>query len=60
MPNWCYNSLSIEGSNETLTKIHNLVRGENNAFDFERIIPMPDYIYRGLLGPEEREMLMLL
>ena len=41
MPNYCDNSLSIEGPHDTLRKIHDLVRGEENPFDFEKIIPMP-------------------
>lgn len=41
MPNYCYNSLSIEGTNETLAKIRDLMNGEDNVFDFQKIIPMP-------------------
>ena len=41
MPNYCDNGLSIEGPHDTLRKIHALVRGEENPFDFEKIIPMP-------------------
>ena len=53
MPNYCYNILTIEGPHDTLRKIHDLVRGEETPFDFEKIIPMPDYIYRGVIGAEE-------
>ena len=56
MPNYCDNSLSIEGPHDTLRKIHALVRGEENPFDFEKIIPMPDYIYRGTIGTEEKKI----
>ena len=56
MPNYCYNSLSIRGSSETLKKICNLVHGDDNEFDFEKIIPMPDYIYRGDFGPKEEKI----
>lgn len=56
MPNYCYNSLSISGSNETLKKIYNLVHSDDNEFDFEKIIPMPDYIFRGSLGAEEEKI----
>lgn len=56
MPNWCDNSLSIKGPHDTLAKIHDLMRGEENAFDFEKIIPMPDYIFRGNVGPKEQEL----
>ena len=41
MPNYCFNSLTIEGPAATLSKIRNLVNGEKNVFDFDRIIPMP-------------------
>ena len=56
MPNYCYNSLSIEGSYDTLKKIHDLVREEENPFDFGKIIPMPDYIYKGVFGPKEEKI----
>lgn len=56
MPNYCFNSLTIEGPAATLSKIRNLVNGEKNVFDFDRIIPMPDYVYRGNLGPKETEI----
>lgn len=56
MPNYCYNSLTIEGPAATLSKIRNLVNGEKNVFDFDRIIPIPDYVYRGNLGPKETEI----
>ena len=44
MPNYVDNNLSIEGSEKTITKIRNLVSGEDNAFDFEKINPMPTVI----------------
>ena len=56
MPNYVDNNLTIEGSEKTITKIRDLVSGEDNAFDFEKIIPMPDYIYRGNIGPEEKKI----
>ena len=56
MPNWCDNKVSICGSKDTISKIRNLILGKDNLFDFEKIIPMPDYIYRGMLGKEEKQI----
>ena len=56
MPNWCSNCLSIEGDPNTLKEIIGLVKTEKNVFDFERIVPMPDYIYRGNVGLRELEL----
>lgn len=56
MPNWCDNYISIFADNELLEKIHEYVRSENNEFDFEKIIPMPENIYRGNLGTRELEL----
>ena len=56
MPNWCNNYLTIEGNDETLREIHKFVKSEKTAFDFEKIIPMPDYIYRGTIGTKEMEI----
>lgn len=54
MPNYCYNSLSILSDDEkVIKKILDYVKSEDNEFDFEKIIPMPDYIYRGPVGAEE-------
>ena len=55
MPNYCNNYLTIEGNRNTMESIIELVKSEENVFDFEKIVPMPDYIYRGSVGPEERE-----
>ena len=56
MPNYCTNYLTIEGNRNTMETIIELVKSEENVFDFEKIVPMPDYIYRGGVGPEEREI----
>ena len=56
MPNWCKNILFIEGPYDSLAKIRDLVRGKETAFDFEKIVPMPDYIFRGDVGPKEKEI----
>jgi len=59
MPNYCYNSLSIHASHDTLERIKSFVEGredeEPNAFDFNRVIPMPSDIFMGPVGPKEKE-----
>lgn len=56
MPNWCDNYISISANEEITERIHEYVRSESSAFDFNRIIPMPESIYRGTLGEKEREL----
>ena len=56
MPNWCDNYISISANEETTERIHEYVRSESSAFDFNRIIPMPENIYSGTLGKKEREL----
>jgi len=41
MPNWCDNSLKIEGKKKTLNKILEFVKSEDSVFDFNKIVPMP-------------------
>ena len=53
MPNWCDNYISIEASEETIEKIAEFVRSEESSFDFAKIIPIPEHIYRGNLDQEE-------
>ena len=60
MPNYCYGTLKITANTAILSKILDTVSGtgdeEGNPFDFNKIIPMPDYIYRGSIGPEEEKI----
>ena len=59
MPNHCFGTLKVIADDELLNEILKTVHGtgeqSNNPFDFNKIIPMPDYIYRGNLGDEEME-----
>ena len=55
MPNYVSNGLSIKADAETLKRIREEVKSEESAFDFDKIVPMPDYIFKGDLGPKERE-----
>ena len=56
MPNYCENFLSIEGNADTLKEIMDFVKSDKSVFDFEKIVPMPDYIYRGAVGAKEKEI----
>lgn len=56
MPNYCHNTLTIKGNPETTKQILEFVKSEDNPFDFDQIVPMPDYIYRGNLGNDERKL----
>lgn len=56
MPNYCHNALFIDGNPETTKQILEVIKSEDNPFDFDKIIPMPDYIYRGNLSDKERKL----
>ena len=56
MPNYCDNFLTIDGNHTTREEILMLMKSEDSAFDFEKILPMPDYIYRGGIGTKEKEI----
>lgn len=56
MPNYCKNTLTITGNPDTLRQILAFVKSDENRFDFNRIVPMPEHIYRGNLGSEERKL----
>lgn len=56
MPNYCENCLSIEGNTAMVNRVLNFVKSMEKDFDFERIIPMPDYISQVPVDTKEREM----
>ena len=58
MPNHVINELNFIGKQKDIDKILSLIHGEeeNQYIDFNKIIPMPDYIYRGGLGRKEQEL----
>ena len=56
MANYCENCLSIKATPEVTTEIIEFVKSEENEFDFNRIIPMPEGIYMGPVGTKEREL----
>lgn len=54
MPNWVYNSVTVEGDKKEVEKFKSTHFNEKE-FDFNTIIPMPNHIFRGDLGTKERE-----
>ena len=42
MPNWCVNQLDISGDEAEVAKLIELVKGEDDAFDFAKIVPIPN------------------
>lgn len=56
MPNYCSGFVSIKCSDEVFEQIKDFVKSDNSVFDFDRIIPMPENIYRGPLGAEEEKL----
>jgi hypothetical protein len=42
MPNWTYNDVTISGAVDKVKQIKTLLKGENGAFDFNTLIPMPE------------------
>ena len=54
MPNWCNNKLTIQHKDpQIIDALHKNVCADNEFF--QHIKPMPNNIFRGLLGNEERE-----
>ena len=61
MPNHIQNRVTFDCSEEKLNEILTAICSINEetgqkCVDFNKIIPMPDNIYRGNLGPREREL----
>ena len=59
MPNHVTNIITYEGDRKQIAEMLEAIK--NNEFgigtvDFQKIIPMPDDIYTGDLGPKEREL----
>lgn len=42
MPNWVETQIRIRGKQETIDKLAETVKSDDNVFDFEKIIPMPE------------------
>lgn len=50
MPNHVCNTLTIKGNQDDLNRVLNFVKSDRSLFDFDKILPMPDYIYQCDLG----------
>lgn len=60
MPNHVTNKVTLHCSEERFKEIFNAIKRDEkedgiDCIDFEKIIPMPENIFRGSLGQEERE-----
>ena len=42
MPNWCVNQVDVKGDEADVARLIELVKGEDDAFDFSKIVPIPD------------------
>jgi hypothetical protein len=42
MPNWVYNTITIEGTPEQVKEIAEYVKSDDSVFDFNKIIPAPE------------------
>ena len=56
MPNYCDNYLRIDGPADAVKNIIDFVKYNENKFDFNKIVPMPDYIYQGPVGSAEKAL----
>ena len=44
MPNWCYNRVEIYGENpDQIKEVKEKLEGKKTCFDFNNIVPMPDW-----------------
>ena len=56
MPNHVCNKVEFHGEPNDVKAVLNLIAGDDGrAIDFNKILPMPDYIFRGDLGIEEEK-----
>ena len=53
MPNWVTNRIVFHGDQENIDRVLQDIKGNGSKIDFNKIIPMPDNIYRGDLGKRE-------
>ena len=50
MPNWCFNRVEICGEPEEMDEFRELVKSEESAFDFNKIVPMPEELVNTTKG----------
>ena len=53
MPNWCNNTLILEGNVEDLHRIKSLLINEKGEFSFNCAVPQPDNLYRENLSSDK-------
>lgn len=41
MPNWVVNKIEFSGTKENIDKVLGIIKGDDTAFDFNKLIPMP-------------------
>lgn len=59
MANFVMNKIEFSGEQKCVEKVLSFIRGDESDeqyIDFNKIIPMPDNIFRGDLGAKEREI----
>lgn len=59
MPNHVTNTITYDGDRKQIAEMLEAIKKDElgiGTVDFNKIIPMPDDIYRGDLGPKEREL----
>ncbi len=59
MPNHVTNKIHLSGDQKRIDELMEVVRYENQSLgtmDFNKIIPMPDNIFRGSLGQRELQL----
>ena len=57
MPNWCNNTLIVEGNVEDLQRIKSLLINEQGEFSFNWAVPQPENLYRENISSEKRDEL---
>ena len=56
MPNHITNKIEFYGNKEGINKVLEIIKGEEECIDFDKIVPTPDNIYQGELGEKERRL----
>lgn len=53
MPNWCDNTLVINGEPERVTEFLEIIKSEDAVIDFDTLVPMPSAL-RGRKSPDDQ------
>ena len=54
MPNWVTNRIDFSGKKEDIEKVLNAIKGDENEFDFNKLIPMPEEL--NILSSSDNEL----